>query len=98
MISFVFICDGKAHLTSEDGKSTIASEISSLESTQEETDTRVILYIDYAQKNEYKYARVKSPDSDIFFILLHYANNFKNITILFDTGTGNKKRLINISE
>ena len=33
-----------------------------------------------------------------FFILLHYANNYKNITILFDTGTGNKKRLINISE
>ena len=41
---------------------------------------------------------MKSPDSDIFFILLHYANYFKNITILFDTGTGNKKRLINISE
>ena len=40
---------------------------------------------------------MKSPDSDIFFILLHYAN-YKNITILFDTGTGNKKRLINISE
>ena len=95
----VFICKGKAYLlTSEDGKSTSVSEISSLESTQEETDTRVILYIDYAQRNEYKYARVKSPDSDIFFILLHYANNYKNITILFDTGTGNKKRLINISE
>ena len=63
----VFICEGKAYLlTSEDGKSTTASEISSLESTQEETDTRVILYIDYAQRNEYKYARVKSPDSDIF--------------------------------
>ena len=48
----VFICDGKAHLlTSEDGKSTTASEIASLESNQEETDTRVILYIDYAQRN-----------------------------------------------
>ena len=30
--------------------------------------------------------------------MLHYADFFKNITILFDTGSGNKKRLINISE
>ena len=95
----ILICEGKGHLlTSEDGKITIAPEISSLESTQEETDTRIILYIDYAQNNGYRYVRVKSPDSDIFFILLHYADFFKNITILFDTGTGNKKRLINISE
>ena len=77
---------------------TTASEISPLESTQEETDTQIILYIAYAQRNEYKYIRVKSPDSDIFFILLNYANYFKNITILFDTSTGNKKRLISISE
>ena len=64
----ILICEGKAHLlTSEDGKTTIAPEISSLESTQEETDTRVILYIDYAQNNGYRYVRVKSPDSDIFF-------------------------------
>ena len=56
----------KAHLTSEDGKTIIAPEISYLESTQEETDTRIILNIDYAQNNEYRYARVKSPDSDIF--------------------------------
>ena len=85
-------------LTSEDGKTTIAPEVSSWESTQEETDTRVILYIDYAQNNGYRYVRVKSPDSDIFLILLHYADILKNITILFDTGSGNKKRLINISE
>ena len=77
---------------------TTASEISPLESTQEETDTQIILYIAYAQRNEYKYIRVKSLYSDIFFILLNYANYFKNITILFDTSTGNKKILISISE
>ena len=33
---------------------------------------------------------------DIFFILLHYVLKF-SITVLFNTGKGNKKRLINIS-
>ena len=41
---------------------------------------------------------MKSPDSDIFYILLHYAASMEPITILFDTGTGNKKKLINITE
>ena len=45
----VFICEGKAYLlTLEDGKSTTASKISIFESTQEDTDIRVLLYIDYA--------------------------------------------------
>ena len=87
----------KIYLTSEGGQTTIRTEISYLHSTQEETDTRVILYIDHAQRKGYRYVRVKSPDSDIFFILLHYADSFRNITILFDTGTGNKKILLNIS-
>jgi hypothetical protein len=34
---------------------------------------------------------------DIFFILLHYALELQGVTILFDTGTGNKKRLIDIA-
>jgi len=35
----------------------------------------------------------ESPDSDVFFILLHYALTLKDAT-----GTGNKQRLINITE
>jgi len=38
-----------------------------------------------------------SPDSDVFFILLQYAASSEDITVLFDTGTGNKQRLINVS-
>jgi len=37
------------------------------------------------------------PDTDIFFILLYFAPRL-NIKILFDTGTGNKCRLIDISK
>ena len=55
------------------------------------------MYCKYAQDQGYDYARVRTPDGDIFFILLHFVLSF-TINILFDTGTGNKKRLINITE
>ena len=84
------------HLTSENGKKTVKSEVESLSSTQEETDSRVILYCFYAKEQGYRYVRVKSPD--IFFICLHYAMLLDGIQILFDTGRGDKKQLINITQ
>ena len=95
----ILICEGKAYqLTSTDGQTTNAEELPQLESSQEETDSRVILYVNYARSQRYDFVRVKSPDSDVFFILLHYAASVDGITILFDTGTGNKQRLINVSK
>ena len=93
------ICHGQAYLlTLEDGTITKVTAIQSLNSRQEETDTRIILYVAYAQSKGYRYARVKSPDSDVFFILLYYALTYRNIAILFDTGTGNNKKLLNITD
>ena len=95
----ILIVEGAAyHLTSEDGKTTEKTEIESLRSTQEETDSRVVLYCMYGKDKGYQYIRIKSPDSDVFFILLHYALTLKEVVILFDTGTGNKQRLINVTE
>jgi hypothetical protein len=95
----ILICDGVPYiLTSEDGTTTSSHRIDMMVSSQEETDTRIILYCEYAQSQNYEYVRVKSPDTDVFFILLHYARRLADITVLFDTGTGNKKRLINVSE
>ena len=73
------------------------TEVLDLQSSQEETDTRVVLYCNYAAENEYDYVMVRSPDSDIFFILLYYAADL-GIRILFDTGTGNKRRLLDITK
>ena len=93
----ILVCKGKAYeLMSDDGKVT-PTEITSLDSTQEETDSRVILYASYAQEEGYKYVRIRSPDTDIFFILLYYAPNL-NVILLFDTGTGNRRRLINVTD
>lgn len=41
--------------------------------------------------------KVRSPDSDIFWILLHHAHTIC-CTVLFETGVGNKKRLINVTD
>lgn len=92
------ICDGAAYQLKSDNGHVNSTKIENLKSTQEETDSRVILYAMYGKDNGYDYARIKSPDSDIFFIALHYALQLENATVLFDTGTGNKKRLIDISE
>ena len=69
-----------------------------LSSNQEETDTRVILYIGYAAKSGFENVVIRSPDSDIFFILLHFSNQFPTLTIYFDTGSGKHRQIINISD
>ena len=83
----MLICEGSAYLlTSDDGCVTRKTKIPTLTSSQEETDSRVILYCKYGMDKGYQYIRVKSPDSDIFMILLHYADTFEVIMILFDSG------------
>ena len=71
----VIICEQKTSefaeaitLTRHDGLKTSKEVISSLESTQEETDTRIVLYSLFAKDMGYKSVRVHSQDSD--FILL----------------------------
>ena len=62
----VIIVDGKAYqLDSSNGEVTTC-EIHQLPSDQEETDTRVVLYLHYTAKLGYKSAVVRTPDSDIF--------------------------------
>ena len=93
----IVIVDGHAHcLYSDDKKHIKTEQIQSLHSNQEETDSRVVLYCKYAQDQGYEYVRVRSPDSDIFFILLHHASSL-SCSIIFDTGTGNNKHLINMT-
>lgn len=95
----ILICEGEAFLLqSTDGQTTTKTPVERIKSTQEETDSRVALYCAYAERNGYRFVRVKSPDSDVFFILLHFALQVKETVILFDTGTGNKQRLINVTD
>ena len=72
-------------------------EIEELFSNQEETDSHVVLYLNHAVKLGFKSAVVRTPDTDIFMILL-YHSHLIDITIFLDTGTGKNRKLINISE
>jgi hypothetical protein len=95
----ITVSDGHAfHITSYDGTSVCRTEIKSIEWTQEETDSRVVLYCFYGKQQGYRNIRIRSPNTDMFFILLYYALELQGVTILFDTGTGDKKRLINITK
>ena len=72
-------------------------EVPELKSSQEESDTRIALSADYGSKHGYDFVRIKSPDSDVFFILLHFASHITSC-ILFDTGTGNNRRMLDVSK
>ena len=73
------------------------NEHPALYSNQEETDTRVVLYLHHAVALGYKNAVVRTPDTDIFVILLFHAHAI-NLSIYLDTGSGKHRRLLNVSE
>ena len=72
-------------------------EIPALRSNQEETDSRVVLYLNHAVALGFKSAVVRTPDTDIFFILLHHSHSI-NLTIFLDTGMGKHRQLVNVTE
>lgn len=74
-----------------------STPIPELFSNQEETDTRVVLYLKYAVTLGYKSAVVRSPDTDVFMILLYHSHSI-DLTIYLDTGVGKQRRLVNVSE
>ena len=66
-------------------------------SNQEETDTRIVLYLKYAAKLGFPSAVVRTPDTDVFFTLLLHANNIP-LTIFLDIETGKHRQIVNISQ
>ena len=51
----------------------------------------------YAASQGFKSAVVRTPDTDIFFILLQYAVSI-NLEIYLDTGSGKHHQIVNVSE
>ena len=73
------------------------NELPARYSNQDETDTRVMLYLHHAVALGYKNAVVRTPDTDIFVILLFHAHAI-NMSIYLDTGSGKHRHLLNVSE
>ena len=64
----------------------IRSEIDSLQFNQEETDNRIVIYIQYVEDKGFKSLVVQTQDPDVFFILLFHVHDLE-ITIFVDIGT-----------
>ena len=76
----------------------MVQEIHEVVWNQEETDTRVVLYLTYAVKLGYKSAVVRTPDTDIIlYPPIHYAHSIP-LTIYQDTGSGKHSQIVNVSE
>lgn len=95
-----FVCEQQCTtLSSSDGVTVDVSAVPDLHSSQEEADTRIILHCTYiAQTAEptKTHAVVRSPNTDVFVLLLHFSLDI-GLHILFDTGTGNKWRTVNVN-
>ena len=93
-----FVCaDMCTCLTTTDGQYIIPEDTDDLRSNQEEADTKIVLHCLHiaVHSSSDSTITVRSPDTDVFILLLKYAQNITQ-TVLFDTGVGNKRRLINI--
>ena len=79
------------------GKNVVTEEVEKLCSSHEEADTRMILHCNDVAANspESSVILVRSPDTDVFILLLRFVRHI-NQTVLFDTGTGDKRRLVNV--
>ena len=92
----IVIVQGKAFQIAAPDGDVVVSEIPELYSKQEETDTWVVLYLNHAARAGFKSAVVRTPDTDIFFVLLHYAHTIK-LNIYVDCGVGKNRQLIDVS-
>ena len=84
-------------LTSSEGKHTEATDVVELRSSQEEADTRIVLHCKHmaVELSPDSTLVVRSPDTDVFILLLKFGQDILN-PLLFDTGVGNKRHLLDV--
>ena len=71
-------------------------DVDLLEHYHEEADTLIILHaLDVAKRDPFSSLTVFSPDTDVFLLLLYFYQSLCNVT-LFQTGTKNNVRIINV--
>jgi len=77
------------NLQSHDGINVMASPVKQLKSSQKEADTRIILHCVYASQKPSDHVTivVRTPDVDVFLLLLAYCGKMPNSLLMFDTGT-----------
>ena len=74
------------------------TEVDALSTSQEEADTRIILHCLHISQTTPTTTHIveRSTDTDVFALMLKYAQAMDSV--VFDTGTGNKRRLLNVKQ
>lgn len=92
----LFVYKETCYSLTSDGHTVQTEQIEELSSSQEEADGRIILHcLHIAHMQPNSDIVVRSPDTDVFILLLHY-NEMITSKVYFDTGTGDKRRLLNV--
>ena len=95
-----FVCGKKCYcLTSYDGVEVEIMPQEDLFSSQEEADSRMILHCDHISHScpETFVIIVRSPDTDVLVLLVKFSQSIDQ-DVSFDTGMGNKRRLLNVKD
>ena len=71
--------------------------IESLESNNEEADTKLIALLKAANVSVGDSMMIKSPSGDIYVLVLFLGHDFADIQILIDNGTGLNRKIIDIT-
>ena len=74
----------------------VCSNCPELRSNHEEADTRMLLHAKHASRS-HDTTVIKSPDTDVFILLVAMLHNFGSKDLFMITGTGNKFRIIHIN-
>ena len=92
-----FVDEENCWIIASDGNLVTCRMAADLCSDHEEADTRIILHCIEASKlaAESMPVIVRSPDTDLLILLLFYSSSISQCLYL-DTGTGNKRRLLDI--
>jgi hypothetical protein len=93
---FFVSCEECVTLTSTDGITVECIPVPSLSSSQEEADTRILLHCFHVATSSTADIIVRSPDTDVFMLLLYYGNQLQQ-NVYFDTGVSNKRRILDIT-
>ena len=91
-----FVSEDHCLLLSSPNGVTVESQVQqSLCSSQEEADGQIILHFFFAAQMCDEIL-VKSPDTDVFLLLLHYAKEIRK-PLYFETGYGQHHKIINMT-
>lgn len=73
------------------------TEVVELECDHEEADTRLLLHAKHASDNDFSVVAIKSPDTDVFLLMVAMKQNF-SADLHFITGNQNQSRIISVNE